>query len=741
MQKKNRKSRRETIHHAQKIARMYWKFIREAPSKRGVLTPLLWKLAESTNTSVIDFVLQRMRQEAKEEQRTFLTSMIDVCVVLPREEHDRLVYFFDMLQGYVSIQKVVEHVPMLLFRFDDEQLKAFVSYCLSYSTEELRLRALTLSNRQAQRFAAEQTGEDIFLSVRSSLTLYAQAHCNRPVSIEIAQKPYTDGARVHVPAKLTGPHAKEKYRIYTALNVGYIEFGTLNIDLRLVEGVWANERDQELEIERMFRSFSNHVLARDIFFLFENHRIHACVKREYPGIAHIMSKYMHDEKEKDHIDSSVGIFLRQLRDWIVHAQEPTEHQRFIRNLPLQRLKDGDVHESIRLLVDVYSYAAHLLEKSSSYTSTHSSHAALDTSKMRQQDRKSRFSWEQRRKKKPMHEGFDFQEASAFMDRMEAPAGPKQETKEKEYHSTLIKDATPLDGEWCYPEWDVDLQDEKPNFTKVMELITMDKESDFVRHTKNLYRHEIQQIRRVFSALKPQEYEIERHLESGSILDMDAILAGRIERRMNLVDIRPYKSHRAMRRSVSVLFLVDLSSSTNELVGVSGKRIIDIQKEALVLIAEALEAMGDYFSMYGFSGYGRDQVAVYPIKKEEESWGNITQKRLGNISWRMENRDGAAIRHATHILTKGEGMTKMLILLSDGRPLDCGCSLYHGSYAQSDTKAALNEAKNKGIRPFCITVDSGDTQYLSSMYGTSFAVIQKVEDLPTQLPMLYHRLIQ
>ena len=162
-------------------------------------------------------------------------------------------------------------------------------------------------------------------------------------------------------------------------------------------------------------------------------------------------------------------------------------------------------------------------------------------------------------------------------------------------------------------------------------------------------------------MQPQEYELERHLDAGSILDMDAIISGRIERRMNLVDIRPYKAHRKNRRSVSVLFRVDLSSSTNEeLVGVSGKRIIDIQKEALVLIAEALEAMGDYFSVYGFSGYGRDQVALYPIKKEEESWG-ASHKIVWEIclgEWRRTG-DGAAIRHATQILSKGEGMMKIL----------------------------------------------------------------------------------
>jgi nitric oxide reductase activation protein len=208
-----------------------------------------------------------------------------------------------------------------------------------------------------------------------------------------------------------------------------------------------------------------------------------------------------------------------------------------------------------------------------------------------------------------------------------------------------------------------------------------------------------------------------------------------------VDVRPYKAYRKKQRSVSVAFLVDLSSSTNELVGAEGKRIVDIQKEALVLISEALDAMGDYFSIYGFSGYGREQVAVYPVKEEKETWGPDVQQRLGNLSWKMENRDGAAIRHVTEILTRGEGTTKILLILSDGRPLDCGCSLYHDAYAQSDTRAALMETKKKGIRPFCITVDSGGAEYLSSMYGTSFAVIKQVEDVPVQLPKLYHRLIQ
>ena len=41
-----------------------------------------------------------------------------------------------------------------------------------------------------------------------------------------------------------------------------------------------------------------------------------------------------------------------------------------------------------------------------------------------------------------------------------------------------------------------------------------------------------------------------------------------------------------------------------------KRIIDLEKESTVLIVEALEAIGDSYGIYGFSGYGRDNVEFH-----------------------------------------------------------------------------------------------------------------------------------
>ena len=49
-----------------------------------------------------------------------------------------------------------------------------------------------------------------------------------------------------------------------------------------------------------------------------------------------------------------------------------------------------------------------------------------------------------------------------------------------------------------------------------------------------------------------------------------------------------------------------------------RRVIDVEKEALLLMAEALDALGDAYGIYGFSGYGREQVEFYVVKDFDES---------------------------------------------------------------------------------------------------------------------------
>jgi nitric oxide reductase activation protein len=161
---------------------------------------------------------------------------------------------------------------------------------------------------------------------------------------------------------------------------------------------------------------------------------------------------------------------------------------------------------------------------------------------------------------------------------------------------------------------------------------------------------------------------------------------------------------------------------------------------LVVIAESLEKLGDRYAIFGFSGRGRQLVAFDVYKDFSDRWDEAARGRVGAMTFRMENRDGAAIRHATRRLLDVDARTRLLVLLSDGRPLDCGCDLYQGPYAHADTRVALREALDARVHPFCITVDPAGADYLSELYGpVRYTVIDSVLALPERLPAIYRRL--
>jgi nitric oxide reductase activation protein len=166
-------------------------------------------------------------------------------------------------------------------------------------------------------------------------------------------------------------------------------------------------------------------------------------------------------------------------------------------------------------------------------------------------------------------------------------------------------------------------------------------------------------------------------------------------------------------------------------------VIDVERESLILLCEALDAVGDQYALYAYSGQGRATVDVQIIKNFDERLGTTTAERLGGLSPRQQNRDGAAIRHAVAKLKQRDVKTRVLVLLSDGRPLD---GEYKDEYALEDTKAALREAKREGIHPYCVTIDREADSYVRRMYGqVEYTVIDRVESLPRRLPRIYQRL--
>ena len=173
-----------------------------------------------------------------------------------------------------------------------------------------------------------------------------------------------------------------------------------------------------------------------------------------------------------------------------------------------------------------------------------------------------------------------------------------------------------------------------------------------------------------------------------------------------------------------------------------RRIIDVEKEAIVLMMDALDAIGDSYGVYGFSGHGRDNVEFYVIKDLAEEFSLDVAKRFGRIGPLHATRMGPAIRHTAAKLRSQQTRSKFLFLISDGRPQDRGYSQEGAekAYAVQDTRMALIEARREGIHPFCLTVDKEGNDYLRAMMDDfSYEVLADVSLLPQRLPQLYKKL--
>ena len=318
------------------------------------------------------------------------------------------------------------------------------------------------------------------------------------------------------------------------------------------------------------------------------------------------------------------------------------------------------------------------------------------------------------------------------------------------------------GTFVYDEWDYETGAYRPRWCLVKEH-TLD-EGDLDCFNGALRRHSalLEEVKRQFEAILPEGLGRMTRLNDGEDLDLNAALEALADLRMRVPpDDKIYWRRYKVRRDVAVVFLLDMSASTAETLGVDGsgpprpgaagargaagrskRRIIDLEKDSIALLMQALDAIGDAYGIYGFSGYGREGVDFYVVKDLAERLDNRIRRRLDRVTPRHATRMGAAIRHAVRKLAPHAAATKILLLLSDGRPQDRGYSRQgtQKAYAVHDTHVALSESRAQGITPFCLTVDRTGHDYLQAMCGDiGYEVLDDIATLPARLPMLYRAL--
>lgn len=288
------------------------------------------------------------------------------------------------------------------------------------------------------------------------------------------------------------------------------------------------------------------------------------------------------------------------------------------------------------------------------------------------------------------------------------------------------------GVFRYDEWDYKRQHHRKGWCQLREYPIQRVDPDFHRATLAKYGGLVKSIRRTFEVLRGEDRLLRRQPQ-GEDVDIDALVEAHADHRAGLeMTDRLFIRQSRDDRNIAVCFMVDMSGSTQGWINLA-------EREALILLAEALETLGDRFAIYGFSGWTRNRCEVFAVKRFDQPYDAAARGRIGGIEAHDYTRMGAPIRHLCKLLAEQEARTRILITLSDGKPDDYDPQ-YRGQYGIEDTRQALFEARLAGIHPFCITIDEEGPEYLPHMYGAAnFTVVADIARLPAKVADIYRRL--
>ncbi len=317
--------------------------------------------------------------------------------------------------------------------------------------------------------------------------------------------------------------------------------------------------------------------------------------------------------------------------------------------------------------------------------------------------------------------------------------------------------------FLYDEWDYLNKNWLKGWVRLYERKLHGDDSDFIRDVRRRHSNLAFQVRRRLQFTRPDSRVRVHRVSDGEELEIDGLIEAVIDRRAgHATDERLYMRRDPALRDVAAAFLLDMSGSTGIAVP-SGyfaetamprlrrgkyvppptrRSVIDVAKESLALMCDALQTLGDTYAIYGFSGEGRDKVDFYVAKTFESRLSQRTWGALAAMQPQRSTRMGPAIRHALAKLRLQPSRMKVLMIISDGYPQDkdYGPNPEDGEYGIQDTAEALREAEREGVQTFCITIDPAGYDYLRRMCEHDrYLVIDEVSDLPDQLAKVYRKL--
>lgn len=287
----------------------------------------------------------------------------------------------------------------------------------------------------------------------------------------------------------------------------------------------------------------------------------------------------------------------------------------------------------------------------------------------------------------------------------------------------------------YPEWDHASQSYRPDWVSLYEALHPTGEAAHIDRLLAKHAALARRLMRLLDLIKPQNKQRIRYREDGSELDLDTAIRSLIDYRCGITpDPRINLDHRTSGRSIAVLLLLDLSESLNQKVAGSQQTLLELSQEAVSLLAQSIEQLNDPIAIAGFHSNTRHEVRYLHFKGFSERWDDTAKGRLAAMQAGWSTRMGAALRHAGDALAQRPADKRLLLLLTDGEPADVDVD--DPQHLHADARKAVGELSAKGVDTFCLSLDPKADDYVQDIFGQRHLVLDRVEQLPEKLPLLY-----
>ena len=672
------------------------------------VTQAVWDMSRTPNGKAIPDFLQTLGEAARRLRSSSLFSSYIDLVFEMMDETTRSTHGFHQTIPSAGLPEMLRQMPYLMHQLPLEGIKNWMQYGVKhYQTHPERQKDyFSLQTADSKAILQRERHGTLFADVERRMSMYMKGMWQEHDAMFVPFSLGFDELRKPIPYyDHLGLRVPDVYDEYEHESIG-IRVKATDRYRALLAHMAAHRRWTTPIFADNFSPFQR-VAAE----MLEDSRVECLAMREYPGLRHLFQA-LHPKPGEDDCDPTKESCIRHRLAMFSYAILDPDHP----------------YKNEILLEFVDKFHAMMADGQESTTQDIAMLGSSFIARTRRQEDQSAniyFSDTEVDYRDDNRHMWLYHEDSDDEEMFEDVKKTKGEEEEEE-------DGLPPRH---YPEWDYLSNSYRPDWVSLYENLHPGGGAAKINALLDKNALLAKRLKQILDLLKPQQYVRIRYQEEGSELDLDVAIRSLIDYRAGAQpDPRINMSHKHDGRDVSVMMLLDLSQSVNDIPDGCTQTILELSQEAVSLLGWAVDRLDDELAIAGFSSNTRHEVRYQHIKGYSEPWDDDVKGRLGAIEAGFSTRMGAALRHAGDTLSHRKSDKKLLLVLTDGEPSDIDVD--DNRHLIEDAHKAVQELDQEGVYTYCINLDKKADEYVRDIFGNQYTVIDNVSRLPEKLPQLF-----